>query len=240
MLLQLIANYSGQLFLGALGTVAELCLMLFFLYFFICDGADMMQATRELVPMPTHKHDALYEQMAAVTRAVVIGTGLTAAIQGALVSVGFLIVGLPSPMVFGVLAGLLSLLPFGGTAIVWLPAVLLLASHDRWGAATFLMIWGTLLVSMVDNFLKPMLISGRAEVATLTVFIGVLGGASAFGAIGLFLGPVVLALAVALIQFAVETKRNGVTPADDAPVVATADTPVTDTSADSPTDSSVQ
>lgn len=206
-LLQLLANLSGQLFLGALGTAAGLCLTLFFMFFFIRDGADMIRATRELIPMPAAKRKELFTHLGAVTRAVVVGTGLTALIQGALVGIGFLIVQLPSPIVFGVIAALLSLLPFGGTAIVWLPAAMVLAAQDRWVAAIFMLIWGTLLVSMIDNFLKPLLISGRAEVATLTVFIGVLGGVAAFGAIGLFLGPVVLALAIALLQFALEAKR---------------------------------
>ncbi|MGE0114887.1 MAG: AI-2E family transporter [Steroidobacteraceae bacterium] len=207
-LLQLLANLSGQLFLGALGTAAGLFLTLFFMFFFIRDGGQMLRITRELIPMPAAKRQALYEHLAAVTRAVMIGTGLTALIQGTLVGLAFLIVQLPSPLVFGVLAALLALLPFGGTAIVWLPAAVILAAQDRWVAATFMLVWGALLVSMIDNFLKPLLISGRAEVATLTIFIGVLGGVTAFGAIGLFLGPVVLALAIALIQFALETKRE--------------------------------
>jgi predicted PurR-regulated permease PerM len=205
--LQLLANLSGQLFLGALGTAAGVCLTLFFMFFFIRDGADMIRATRELIPMPPAKRKELFVHLAAVTRAVVVGTGLTALIQGALVGIGFLIVQLPSPIVFGVVAALLSLLPFGGTAIVWIPAVIILAAQDRWVAAIFMLVWGALLVSLIDNFLKPMLISGRAEVATLTVFIGVLGGVTAFGAIGLFLGPVLLALAIALLQFALEAKR---------------------------------
>lgn len=204
--LQLLASLSGQLFLGALGTAAGLFLTLFFMFFFIRDGADMIRATRDLIPMAVEKRKELFEHLAAVTRAVVVGTGLTALIQGALVGIGFLIVGLPSPLVFGVVAALLALLPFAGTAIVWIPAVLILAAQDRWGAAIFMLVWGALLVSLIDNFLKPLLISGRAEVATLTVFLGVLGGVAAFGAIGLFMGPVVLALAMALLQFARETK----------------------------------
>jgi predicted PurR-regulated permease PerM len=207
-LLQLMASVSGQLFLGALGTVAGLCLTLFFMFFFIRDGARMLRISSELVPMHAAQRHQLYVHLAAVTRAVVIGTGLTALIQGALVGVAFLIVQLPSPMVFAVVAALLSLLPFGGTAIVWLPAAAILAAQDRWWAASFMLVWGALLVSMIDNFLKPMLISGRAQVSTLTVFIGVLGGVSAFGAIGLFLGPVVLAMAVALIEFALSAKRS--------------------------------
>lgn len=206
-LLQFLANLSGQLFLGALGTAAGLFLTLFFMFFFIRDGAAMLQIARELVPMRVDKRSELFDHLAAVTRAVVVGTGLTALIQGALVGIAFLIVQLPSPLVFGVLAGLLALLPFGGTALVWVPAAIVLATQERWVATIFMLVWGALLVSMIDNFLKPLLISGRAEVATLTIFIGVLGGVAAFGTIGLFLGPVVLALVVALIQFAVEARR---------------------------------
>jgi predicted PurR-regulated permease PerM len=82
-----------------------------------------------------------------------------------------------------------------------------LAVQGRWGATIFMVIWGALLVSLVDNVVRPMLVSGRASVGTLTVFIGVLGGISAFGAIGLFLGPVVLALIIALIRFMLDVRR---------------------------------
>ena len=140
-------------------------------------------------------------------RALVYGTGLTALIQGALVGIAFLIVGLPSALVFGVIAALAALLPFGGTALVWIPAAIVLAAQGRWGATIFMVLWGALLVSLVDNIVRPMLVSGRAPVGTLTVFVGVLGGIAAFGAIGLFLGPVVLALIIALLQFAIEQRR---------------------------------
>jgi Predicted permease len=99
------------------------------------------------------------------------------------------------------------LLPVGGTAIVWAPAAIVLAAQGRWGAAIFMVLWGALLVGLVDNIVRPMLVSGRASVGTLTVFIGVLGGISAFGAIGLFLGPVVLALIIALIRFMLDLRR---------------------------------
>jgi predicted PurR-regulated permease PerM len=118
-----------------------------------------------------------------------------------------LITGLPSPVVFGVIAALTALLPFGGTALVWVPAAIVLATQDHWGWAIFMVVWGALLVSLVDNFVRPWLVSGRADVSTLTVFIGVLGGLAAFGAIGLFLGPVVLALIIALIRFVLEMRR---------------------------------
>jgi predicted PurR-regulated permease PerM len=112
-------------------------------------------------------------------------------------------VGLPAPVVFGVIGAVLSIVPFGGTALVWLPAVVVLLARGEYVAAIVLVVAGAI-VSSVDNFLKPLLISGRAFVPTLAVFIGVIGGLAAFGMIGLFLGPVVIALALALIRFAEE------------------------------------
>jgi predicted PurR-regulated permease PerM len=136
---------------------------------------------------------------------MVFGTGVTALAQGALIAIGFALAGLPSPIVFGVLAALLALVPLAGTPVVWVPAVLVLALQERWYAAAFLLVWGGL-VATLDNFLRPMLVSGRAEVGTLTVFIGVLGGVATFGPIGVILGPLVLALVIALIRFALDVR----------------------------------
>lgn len=205
--LQSLASLGGKVFLGAIGTVFGFVLMVFMLFFFIRDGHGMWETLRELIPMSRQQKTKLFDHLAAVTRALVYGTGLTALIQGALVGISFLLVGLPSALVFGVIAALAALLPFGGTAVVWIPAAIALAAQGRWGATAFMVLWGALLVSLVDNVVRPMLVSGRAPVATLTVFIGVLGGISAFGAIGLFLGPVLLALIIALVQFAVELRR---------------------------------
>ncbi|MFC4310450.1 AI-2E family transporter [Steroidobacter flavus] len=205
--LQTLASLTGKVFLGAVGTVVGFVLMEFMLFFFIRDGGEMVDTTRELIPMAEAPKAKLFDHLAGVTRAMVYGTGLTALIQGTLVGISFLIVSLPSPIVFGVIAALVALLPFGGTALVWGPAALVLAVEGRWGATIFMLVWGAVLVSLVDNVVRPMLVSGRANVGTLTVFIGVLGGLAAFGAIGLFLGPVVLALIIALIRFWLEMRR---------------------------------
>jgi predicted PurR-regulated permease PerM len=205
--LQSLASLGGKVFLGAFGAVFGFVLMVFMLFFFIRDGGGMVATLRELIPMSRQQKAKLFDHLAAVTRALVYGTGLTALIQGALVGIAFLIVGLPSALVFGVIAALTALLPFGGTALVWIPAAIVLAAQGRWGATIFMVIWGALLVSLVDNIVRPLLVSGRAPVGTLTVFIGVLGGIAAFGAIGLFLGPVVLALIIALLEFALELRR---------------------------------
>jgi predicted PurR-regulated permease PerM len=121
-------------------------------------------------------------------------------IQGVLLGIGFAIVGMPAPVVFGVLAAILSVVPFGGTALVWVPALVTLLVQGRYGQALGILIVGVI-VSSVDNFIKPLLISGRSTLPTLAVFIGVLGGLAAFGLVGLFLGPVVIALVLALVEF---------------------------------------
>jgi predicted PurR-regulated permease PerM len=203
----LLAGLGGKIFLGALNTAFALVIMHFLLFFFIRDGADAAAMLRDLIPMPPDRREKLFDHLSAVTRAVVIGSGVTALVQGTLVGIAFGVTGLSSPLVFGVLAALLALVPMGGTALVWIPALLVLAAREQWGMAIVMLVFGVL-SSSVDNVLRPLLISGRADVGVLTVFVGVLGGVAAFGLVGLFLGPVVLALIIALVQFAQEHRRT--------------------------------
>ncbi|MGQ0384243.1 MAG: AI-2E family transporter [Gammaproteobacteria bacterium] len=200
-LLERLAALGGTAFLGAVGTVLSFTVMLFLLFFIVRDGRAMAAGAIALVPLQSSRREALTERIAVVTRAVMRGTILTALVQGLLLGTGFAVVGLPAPVVFGVIGAILSVVPFGGTALVWVPAVAVLAFQGRYGAAVALGVVGAI-VSSVDNFLKPLLISGRAYVPTLAVFIGVIGGLAAFGMIGLFLGPVVIALGIALVDFA--------------------------------------
>ena len=196
-------SFGRAVFVGALGTVIGFAVMIFILFFAIRDGREWMDAARALVPASPEDRTRLFRHLAEVLRAMVYGTGVTALVQGVLVAIGFLIVGLPSPVVFGVLAAIAALIPLVGTPAVWVPAAIVLAIQGRWGAALFMALWGGFVVT-IDNFLRPWLVSGRADVGTLTVFIGVLGGVGAFGPVGVFLGPLVLALCVALVRFALE------------------------------------
>ncbi len=196
-----LASLGGGLLAGAVGTVVGFFLMLFLLFFLLRDGPAMLRRLTLLVPLEGQRRDALLTLVGNTTRAVVYGTVLTSLLQGALVGIGFAIAGVPSPVVFGVLAALLALLPAGGAAIVWVPGVLWLLTIQSYGWAIFLLIWG-LGVSVSDNIVRPMLISSHAPVSTLAVFIGVVGGASAFGGVGIIIGPVLLTLISALLQFA--------------------------------------
>jgi predicted PurR-regulated permease PerM len=206
--LSVLAGLGQRAFLGALGTVVGFLLMMFILFFAIRDGASMFAALRDLMPMRAEAKKRLFDHLGSVTRAMVYGTGVTALVQGALVGIGFALTGLPSPIVFGVFAALFALVPMAGTPVVWVPALGVLALQGRWGAAAFMLVWGSFIVT-IDNFLRPWLVSGKAEVGTLTVFIGVLGGVAAFGPIGIVLGPLVLTLGLALVQLSLKSRIAG-------------------------------
>jgi predicted PurR-regulated permease PerM len=201
-LLKSAASASGTFALGVLGSLVGFFMTIFLLFFLLRDGRMMLERLARLVPMETDRRKELLSYLANVTLAVVFGSVATALIQGVLAGVGFAIVGLPSPVVFAVLATIAAFLP-AGSALVLVPAVLYLMISGRWGAAIFLAVWSAA-VGVADNFLRPFLTSQRAEVSTLAVFVGAIGGASAFGILGLVIGPVLLGFVVALVRFAEE------------------------------------
>jgi predicted PurR-regulated permease PerM len=206
-LLQLVMSSGGTFVMGALGTTVSFVMMLFVLFFVLRDGPAMAQQVVSLLPIEGQRRTLLQRHLTDMTRAVFLGLGLTAVAQGVLLGVGFWIAGLPSPLVFGVLGVILALVPMVGPALLWIPGAIWLAARGESGYAIFLTLWGSIVVGLVDNLLRPLLISGRAEVPTLAVFVGVIGGLAAFGFIGLFLGPIVLGLLIALFRFELERRR---------------------------------
>jgi predicted PurR-regulated permease PerM len=197
------AAVGGNVAIGVVGTLIGFFLMLFLLFFLLRDGESMLRHLLRLIPMQSTRRGNLRDYLSDVTRAVVFGHALTAVIQGTLVGLGFAIAGLPSPLVFGVFGAIAAFIPAAGTGFVLVPAVLYLMFTGQWGWAIFLGIW-SVGVGFSDNFLRPYLTRQQAQVSTLTVFVGVIGGITAFGFIGSLIGPVVLALIVALLQFAEE------------------------------------
>jgi predicted PurR-regulated permease PerM len=129
---------------------------------------------------------------------VVYGILGTALAQGLLAGFGFLLVGVPGALFLGLLTFFLSLIPMG-PPLVWVPAVVWLASGDRFLAAAFMMIWGFFVISGIDNVVKPYLISRGSQMPFVLVFLGVIGGVIAFGFLGVFLGPVLLAVGFTLL-----------------------------------------
>lgn len=206
-LLQLVMSSGGTFVMGALGTTVSFVMMLFVLFFVLRDGPAMAKQVVSLLPIEGQRRTLLQRHLTDMTRAVFLGLGLTAVAQGVLLGLGFWIAGLPSPLVFGVLGVILALVPMVGPALLWIPGAIWLAARGESGYAIFLTLWGSIVVGLVDNLLRPLLISGRAEVPTLAVFVGVIGGLAAFGFIGLFLGPIVLGLLIALFRFEIERRK---------------------------------
>lgn len=230
-----LASAGGGVVLGAVGTVFGFFVMLFILFFLLRDGRAMRSAAVRLIPIEPGRRDEILQLVANTTRAVVYGTGLTALAQGALVGIGFAIAQLPSPIVFGVLAAVCALLPAGGAAIVWVPGALWLFATGEFGWGVFMLVWGAI-VSVSDNLIRPFAIRTHAEVSTLAVFVGVVGGVAAFGTIGVILGPVLLTLVVSLLGYIDATQLPGAAVSSDAgasvaqPPASTSATPVAATS----------
>jgi predicted PurR-regulated permease PerM len=191
----LIATKGGGLVVGLFGAVGTFLMTLFLLFFLLRDGEQMAEAMSELFPLSPGERNRTMRRLGAMLESIFKGSLLTALVQGLLGGVGWALAGLPSPVLAAAAMAVLSLLPIGGTAFVWLPGAVALAIQGRTGAAIFLFAWGAAAVGSVDNFLKPLLIKGDGELTTLVVFLGVFGGIAAFGLLGVFIGPIVLAVA---------------------------------------------
>lgn len=202
--LQQLASLGGTVVLGAFSVVTQFGLTMFLLFFFLRDGREMLERAIHLVPLSQERKDELSTSLGGVTRGVVVGTLVTAVVQGTLIGIGFAIAGLPSPLVFGAIGAVASLVPVVGTALVWVPAALSLLALGQSGWALFLTLWSIILVAGSDNVIRPLVVSSSSNVSTLLVFVGVLGGVSAFGFAGIFVGPVLLTLVAALLRYADE------------------------------------
>jgi predicted PurR-regulated permease PerM len=188
---------QGATLLGGTVQVVLSVILLFFLY---RDGAyaeGRLESAMSRLGGWRAQH--VLESAAATIRSVVNGVVGTAVLQGILLGFSFWLAGLPGGQVLGALAVILSLLPLG-LAVLWLPAGLWLMSQGQTGWAVFVFAWNGLFVGTLDNILRPYLISRGAELPTVLIFLGVLGGLVAFGIVGVFLGPVLLAVAYTLFQ----------------------------------------
>jgi predicted PurR-regulated permease PerM len=196
-----LAGFGGTLVQGAFGAAVNFVLMLFMLFFMLRDGPDLAARLVPLLPVERERRSRLWRHLAGVVRAVFLGIGVAALLHGVLIGLGAWLAGLPAALLIGVLAALLALIPIVGSALIWLPCVLVLAAQGHTAAALFMAVWSVLLVGTIDHVIRPMLISGRASIPALPVFLGVIGGLHAFGLLGLFLGPIVLSVLVALFRY---------------------------------------
>ncbi|HEY0285480.1 MAG TPA: AI-2E family transporter [Pseudomonas sp.] len=181
------------------GGIVELTLSIVFVFFFYRDGPRLAAFVLSLLERLIGDRAQYYADLVAGTvQRVVNGVIGTAAAQALLALIGFLIAGVPGALVLGIGTFLLSLVPMG-PPLIWIPATAWLAWEGEYGMAIFLGLWGTFIVSGVDNVLKPYLISRGGNLPLVIVLLGVFGGLLAFGFIGLFIGPTLLAVAYSLL-----------------------------------------
>lgn len=181
------------------GGLIELALALVFTFFFYRDGPRLAAfALRLLERLMGARGEYYLDLIAGTVQRVVNGVIGTAAAQAVLALIGFMIAGIPGALVLGIFTFLLSLIPMG-PPLAWIPAVGWLIWQEHYAMAVFLGLWGTFIVSGVDNVLKPYLISRGGDLPVVIVLVGVFGGLLAFGFIGLFLGPTFLAVGYRLM-----------------------------------------
>lgn len=190
----------------------DLAMMLIALFFLLVQGEALVKWIDEASPLQPGQTRELFREFKTVTYAVVVSTGATAAIQAVVALVGYLVARVPHPFFFAGLTFVMALIPAIGAAGVCLLAalVLLLTGHPY--LAAFLAAWGTVVVGLVDNVVKPYLIRGGVEMGGAVVFFALVGGIGAFGMIGLLVGPLAVALFLALLRM---YRRDYLAPAPD-------------------------
>jgi predicted PurR-regulated permease PerM len=203
-----VASISGTLLRLVQGIVSNVAaflfhavIALFVLYFLLRDGYRLVGRARELLPLQHAVFDRLIAEVGQSVLANVYGVGAVALAQGSLTGLLFAFVGVHSPVVWGVIAGFCSMIPIIGPPAVWIPVAVSFAFQGAWGKAAIVAGFGAGVIGTADNILRPWIISGRVQVHPLLVFISLLGGAQAFGFLGLIIGPATLSVTIVILEF---------------------------------------
>jgi predicted PurR-regulated permease PerM len=197
--ISVVLKWSGAVFGNVTATLANVVLTLIVM-FFLFQAGNRMRRLAAYLPIETERLERLAAALKATIAANLYGMVTVASVQGILVSLGFVFTGLASPVFWGLMAAFASLIPFVGTALVWLPGVILLAIWGSYGKAVFLLVWGAAVVSMSDQVVRPLVLKRGLEMNTLAIFLSLMGGVQAFGFIGLIAGPVIFAMAYVLLK----------------------------------------
>lgn len=180
--------------------IVRVVLTFYFLFYFLRDHRQAIDSIKSLCPIRGEDMDRLFGQIADTIHATIYGTIVVAAVQGILGGSMFWLLGLPAPIFWGFLMGLLAIAPVLGAFIVWIPAAISLALDGNWGKALVLAFWGAIVVGGIDNWLYPILVGARMKLHTVLAFIATIGGLIVFGPCGLILGPVALTITMFLLN----------------------------------------
>jgi predicted PurR-regulated permease PerM len=194
---QLAATQALAIGQNTVGLVVSFFVMLYLLFFLLRDGDELARRIRDAVPLDVAQQQALFRRFTIVIRATVKGSIVVAIVQGALGGLIFWVLGIQGPLLWGAVMAVLSLLPAVGAGLVWVPvSIYLLVTGAIWQGIA-LIAFGALVISMVDNVLRPILVGGETKIPDYLVLIATLGGITIFGVNGLVIGPVIAAMFLA-------------------------------------------
>jgi predicted PurR-regulated permease PerM len=188
---------------GVFNFLMDYFIMAVVLFFLLRDSAYFTERVRTISPLSDEQERMFVDTFRIVTRATVVGNLATALTQGTVSGLIFLSLGLPNPILWGALTSLLSLVPFVGTALIWVPWTIYLFAVGAPIRAVIFLIIQIVVVGGIDNILRPMLMEGGVKMHTLVIFFSILGGIAYFGILGMFIGPLVFAMAIALVEVCV-------------------------------------
>lgn len=195
-----LAKQIGSLLNETVALAIDLAVMLIALFFFFRDGESYYRSVMDLLPFSPEHKQSISRKMHATFTAVVNGVFLIALLQGTMTGIGFAVFGVPFSVFWGLIAAVLALLPIGGAALVWIPGALFLFFTGSKVGSVLLFVWGLILVSLPDNFLKPLLIGKKAKLPAFFLFLGILGGLKVYGLLGILFGPLVVTLLFTFVR----------------------------------------
>jgi predicted PurR-regulated permease PerM len=189
--------------------VFQFFLFLYATFFFLSDGSNMLKKIVSYIPLPENSMNSILNRFTSVSRAAIKGTLVIGIIQGALQGIAFWIMGIESALFWGTVMAFASIIPVVGTALVWFPAVIILALTGHMIKALILMLFCSLVVGSIDNLLRPWLVGRDTQMHELMILFSTLGGLSLFGIIGFIIGPVIASLFITAWVIYEETFGNG-------------------------------
>ena len=212
-----VARHGGAVVGGLAGLVLGFALVLLSMFFFYVEGEEIVQQLSVLSPLPRKYDREFAERFKDVIDATFRGQVFTGIAQGAMTGIGLAIAQVPGSGFWAAVAALMSLIPMVGAAAVWVPAAIYLVisasmGHRPWWQAVFMILWGVLFVSLVDNIVRPWAMRGKAQLPAIPLLFAVLGGMQAFGFVGLVIGPLVFSLLMSIIDIyksSFSAKRTG-------------------------------
>jgi predicted PurR-regulated permease PerM len=184
----------GSIFTETIRMMVGFFLMFYLIYYLLLEEKSLARVTTELLPFQEKNSKRLIQEFTRMTRGFVIGQGITAALQGALGGIGFLIFGFPGAFLWGLVMGILSLVPVLGAFLIWIPAGILQIVGGSTFSGVGILVWGAVVVSTADNFVRPVLMKNMIGVHPVITLLGVFAGLSLFGLIGIVIGPLLFAM----------------------------------------------